>query len=160
MFGNSRRDFLVGGTSSREKHLDKFFKILSHEFFGNLHWRLVCSSFQLRKTRVLHFEGYFQDSFQKLFSFPSHIVTVHPLPHKLTVFSNKSSIFLYHLFINLQEKVWVLYFSQSISWFLPWFLGFCVFIWDLKIWCSNMDCVYFVAFDDWGLLVFKIFCLL
>ena len=40
MFRGSLRDFLAGGTSSREKHLDKFYQFLSQGY-----WRLVCEGF-------------------------------------------------------------------------------------------------------------------
>ena len=76
MFGDSRR---ASGTSNREKNLDKFLKFCHTSF-----WRLAlgtCSRLTpIRKTRVLRIMGLFQDSFQKLFSFPSHIVTIHCLP--------------------------------------------------------------------------------
>ena len=40
MFHGSLRDFLAGGTSSREKHLDKFYQFLSQGY-----QRLVCEGF-------------------------------------------------------------------------------------------------------------------
>ena len=80
--------------SSCEKYLDKFFKICHTGF-----WPLVCDSIQSRKSHVLHNKGLFQDSFQKLFIFPSHHVTIHRLVrlslYKITMFTHKTSIFVF-----------------------------------------------------------------
>ena len=46
--------YLVGRTSSREKHLEDFSKFVS-KVFGGLPWRLAHDLTQSRKTRVLHF---------------------------------------------------------------------------------------------------------
>ena len=43
-FRSSLHNFLMGGPSSREKHLDKFFKIFVSKVFGDLSWRLVHDS--------------------------------------------------------------------------------------------------------------------
>ena len=94
------RDLLASRPSSHEKYLDKFFKICHMGF-----WRLVRDSFQSRKTCVLHNEGYFQGCFQKLFIFPSHLVTVHNLVRP-SLFQNhhshsQSLHFLHLFFTNL-----------------------------------------------------------
>ena len=73
IFHGSLRDFLAGGPSSREKHLDKFFKFFSQGF-----WRLVHDSFQSRKLRVLQFKD---SLLKKKISFPSFILTIHCLVH-------------------------------------------------------------------------------
>ena len=57
--------------------------------------------------------------FKNFFNFLSFTLTVHCLVHsscfhKLTMFLTKNLHFPYHLYFNLQEKVWVFYLSQSI----------------------------------------------
>ena len=56
-----------------------FSKFVTQDFV-DLNWWLVRDSLQSQKTRVLHNEGYFQGTYQKIFIFPSHIVIVHCLP--------------------------------------------------------------------------------
>ena len=99
----------------------------------------------------------FRVVFKKISFFPRllwlFIVLSVPLPSKLTVLIHKTSIFHHHLFTNLQEKVWFIYFSQSISCFSPWFLRLCVFV---EIWKYNVEyglwifcwvcCMGFVSF--------------
>ena len=58
-FRGSAHDSLVSETSSREKHLAKFFKSFGLKCFGRCPGNLS----QLRKTHVLHFK----DSFQIVF---------------------------------------------------------------------------------------------
>ena len=58
--------------SSREKHLEKFSRILFSKCFAAYPKDLT----QSRKSRVLHIEGYFQSCFQKLFIFPSCIIII------------------------------------------------------------------------------------
>ena len=74
-FCSSLCDFLVGGPSSREKHLDKFFKIFVSKVFGNLSWRLVRDLVQLQKMHVLRI----LDSFKNFSIFPRTFLTVHCL---------------------------------------------------------------------------------
>ena len=123
MLCDSLHDLLTSGPSNREKYLQKFFKICHMGF-----WWLVCDSFQSWKRRVLHNEGYFQGSFQKLFIFSLHIVTVHSLVRPSLFqthhFHSQNLHFFHHLLTNLQEKVWVLSFSQCN--FL--FLSYCGFL--------------------------------
>ena len=87
IFHGSLHDFLAGGPSSREKHLNKFFQFFSQGF-----WRLVRDSFQSRKSCVLRFKNSLLK--KKKISFPSFILTIHclvhsSLSHKLTVFLTK-----------------------------------------------------------------------
>ena len=67
--------------------------------------------FQFQKTQFgacFALQGLFQDSFKKLFNFPSLIVTVHCLvcssPSQTHHVLTKILHFLHHLFVNLQEK--------------------------------------------------------
>ena len=52
IFHGSLHDFLAGGPSSREKHLNKFFQFFSQGF-----WRIFRDSFQSRKSFVLRFKN-------------------------------------------------------------------------------------------------------
>ena len=83
------RDSLVNGSPSREKDLEKFFKILHKGF-----WRLARESYE---------------SHANLFFFSAS-----PSP-KTTIFIHKTSIFI----LNLQEKVWVFTYSHSILSLIP-----------------------------------------
>ena len=60
MFRSSLRDFLVGGPSSREKYLDKFFQFLSQGY-----WRLslaTCSQVEASAASLLRsFRGSLRD---------------------------------------------------------------------------------------------------
>ena len=131
MLGDSHRNLLASGTSSHKKHLDKFFKIFHTSF-----WRLVRDSFQSWKTCVLHNEGYFQVSFQKLFNFPSHFVTVHCLVHSSPSQTHRvySKIlhFLQHLFTNIQEQGMGFLIFSKIFMFQDFNFLDCVFCWILK----------------------------
>ena len=103
-FRGSARYSLAGRPSSREKHLEIFFTILS------LNVLAACPSnlFQLQKLCVLRFE----DNFLKLFQFfPRIFVTVTVFPISLSTESNPNTPchtpqtpFLHHSFSNLQEK--------------------------------------------------------
>ena len=85
-------DCFASGSSSREFYSDYLATPISthlrvellvtkntqtnfSKFFSWGFWRLVRDLFQLQKSRVLHFK----DSFQKLFNFPSFILSVHCL---------------------------------------------------------------------------------
>ena len=120
-FHDSLRDFLASGPSRREKHLEKFFKILSQGF-----WRLsltICSPLtSVAKIACFTHWGSFSDQVSKLFIFPSHLVTIHLLVY-LSLFQNhrvhtQTLHILPHFFTNLWEKVWILCPSQYISHFL------------------------------------------
>jgi len=161
MLGDSRCDLLASGTSNRKKHLDKFFKICHTGF-----WRLVRDSFQSRKTRVLHNEGYFQGSFHKTFQFSltfcdfSLSCPFLSLTNSPCLLQNPSFFFIISSPI-FKNKVWVFLFSQRFlclkslnSWIL-------YFWWVLKkndvrilVW------VFLVEFDEWILLVLTVWCLL
>ena len=111
-------DSLTGIPSSREKHLENFFTILT------LSVLVACPSnlFQSQKMHVLRFK----DSFLKLFQFfPRLFMTIHCLPHfflnwnssKHSMSPSTNSIFaLFHLQI-FKKKVWVLISSPHISCF-------------------------------------------
>ena len=100
-----------GQNFQSRKILRKIFQNFCLECFGGLPQRLARDLIQLRKTRVLHFK----DSFiLKLFSFPSNILSVHcplSLTHRI---SHLNHHFHHLLNFNLQKKVWVFLFSQSI----------------------------------------------
>ena len=114
-FRGSLRDFLVSGTFSREKHLDKFFK----NFVSSVSRFVLATCPQLNsvaKKACFAFLG----QFLNLYSFPSNIsdsslsssfvsLTLSPC------FTHISTIFLQHLNFNLQENVWLFLFSLSIS---------------------------------------------
>ena len=68
----------MSGPSNNEKHLDKFFKIC-HTGFWQLDLATCSWLILVAKNAYFAYWGYFQDSFQKLFIFLSHIVTVHCL---------------------------------------------------------------------------------
>ena len=76
MLCDSLHDLLTSGPSSCEKHLDKFFKICHMGFWG---LKLATCSRLILVAKKACFAQYFQDSFQKLFVFPSHLVTIHCL---------------------------------------------------------------------------------
>ena len=68
----SRVDFPVA------KNTQKNFQIFGFWVSRGLFWRLSRNLAQLRKSRILHIEGYFQGRFQTLFFFPSCIIiTIH-----------------------------------------------------------------------------------
>ena len=107
-FRGLHRDALAGRTSSREKHLEKFFKtfVLSVLATGpsDWPWRLARNLIQSRKTRVLRIKDNF---ILKIFSFPSNILSVYcplSLIHRV---SHLNHHFHHLLNFNLQEKVWV-----------------------------------------------------
>ena len=150
------RDSLMGRTSSREKHLNKFFKIFVLSVLAIDPWQLSRDLTLSRKSHVL---GKLVN-FLNVFSFPSNIsVTVHCLPylkhsqtHRVTL--KQTSIFtLSHLKI-FEKKVWVFSFSlhsscsescllESVS---CWFdLGYLFFRW----WVGRMFVVFgFLGFVD------------
>ena len=129
-------DLLESGPSSCEKHLDKFFKIC-HTGFWQLHSATCSRLIPVMKNACFALWGLFLGQFSKKNSFFPRllwlfIVLYVPLPSKLTVFPKKILHFLHHLFTNLQEKVWILTFPQSISCFLPLNFWILYFFWIWK----------------------------
>ena len=125
---------------------------------------LFATYYSHKKCMFCAFRVIFRVVLKKKFIFPSHIVTVHCFVHPSLFQTHRShsqnSIFHHHLFTNLQEKVWVIFFSQSISCFSPWFLGFWVFVW---IWKYDVEyglwifcwvwCLGFIGFGSMMLIV-------
>ena len=132
-FRGSPCDWLAGGTSSREKHLDNFFFLSK---FCLMHfWQLAlvtCSQLNpVAKNLCFSQWGSFSGQVSKLFIFPSHLLTIHLLVC-LSLFQNhrvhsQTLHILPHFFTNLQEKVWILFLSHYISHLCLWFLGLGVF---------------------------------
>ena len=132
-FRGSPCDWLAGGTSSREKHLDNFFFLSK---FCLMHfWQLAlatCSQLNpVAKNLSFSQWGSFSGQVSKLFIFPSHLLIIHLLVY-LSLFQNhrvhsQTLHILPHFFTNLQEKVWILFLSHYISHLCLWFLGLGVF---------------------------------
>ena len=106
-FRSSPRDSLVGRTSNREKHLDKFFKIFV------LTVLVTCSQLD-SVEKIACFAQIGQ--FLNVFSFPSNIsdcsLSSPFQTHRVTL---KEPTFLHHFNLNLQEKGMVFLLSYSTS---------------------------------------------
>ena len=144
------------------KNLDKFLKFCHTSF-----WQLAlgtCSRLTpVAKTRVLCIMGLFQDSVQKLFSFPSHIVTVHclPLPNSPCSLSKTPFFFIISSPI-FKNRYGFSIFLEVFHISNPWFLGLCVLLsfekYVVRIWfryillsLMNGVCGFstYYAFNTW-----------
>jgi len=139
MVHDSPCDLLANGPSSRGKHLDKIFQICHMGFsmacFGNL----FATYFSLKKRVFYVLRVIFWTTFKNFSFFPRllwlFIVLFVPLPPKLTMFSQKSSIFIIISSQIFKKRYGFSLFLQIFHVSSPRFLGFCVFVWDLKICC-------------------------
>ena len=142
------------------KTLRQIFKIFSHRFLVTCTGDLFATHSSCER-HVFYALGVFFKTILKNFLVFPHIMWMFIVSlFKLIVFTLKNSVFLHHLFTNIQEKVWVIYFSQSISCFQPLISWIVCFVESWKICCSNTIWVYFVKFDEWVLLVLIVWCLL
>ena len=132
----------MSGSPSREKDLEKFFKILHKGF-----WQLIlatCSQviWVVKNACFAQIRLNLRQFLKKLFSFPR--ITCKPLClFRLSLsqnchFHSQKLHFSLQSFLNLQEKVWVFNFFHSISSLKPSFSWICCLYWDMDIWLMNM----------------------
>ena len=132
-FRGSARDSLAGRPSSREKHLENFFKFLSLSVLAAWTGDFVATHSSREKRVFGKNRGNF---FLNLFQFfPQTFVTVHLLSKLSPSQTLRVPIFKPHwCFIsypNHQEKVWVLFYSSH----FPFFLDVFITIWiDIVFW--------------------------
>ena len=140
IFHNSLCDFLVGGPSSCEKHLDKFFQFFSQGF-----WWLVRDSFQSQKSCVLRFKDSLLNKKKKSVfpcSFWLFIVLSIHLSHKLTVFLTKIRQFSSSSLLQTSRKgMGFLFFSKHFI-----FITFDFLIFELLLRFEKCDVWIWVGF--------------
>ena len=154
MFRASLRDFLAGGPSSREKHLDKFFQFLSQGF-----WRLgltTCSWLIFSHENCVFCDLRIVKKKKK--SFPSFILTVHclvrsSLSQTHCVSHKNPPIFFIISTSNFKKRYRSSIFLKAFHVYNLWFLDLWVVVEIWKMWCLNMGWVYFVEFVEWLLLI-------
>ena len=136
------RDFLVGGTSSLEKHLDKIFKFCLRGFLATWSGDLFMTHF----SRDNHMFCTLRIILKKNFSvFPRSfwlfiILSVH-LSHKLTVFLSKNPPFSSSLLQTSRKGMGFLFFSNYFM-----FIAFDFLVFELLLRFEKCDVWIWVGF--------------